>query len=108
MRRGVGDRAWRLSAIAVAALALLVAFLARPAQHDEATIPVQLIDLNTAPPEMLQLLDGVGPTLARRIVADRTEFGPFRTLEDADRVPRIGPRTLRAIAPDVTQSHAAP
>jgi competence protein ComEA len=42
-------------------------------------------------------LDGVGETLARRIVADREAHGPFRSIGDVERVPGVGPATLAAM-----------
>ena len=57
------------------------------------------IDLNTAGVSELQLLPDVGPTLAERIVADRVRLGPFRTLDDLDRVEGVGPRTIAGLRP---------
>jgi competence protein ComEA len=59
------------------------------------------IDINTAPAAELELLPGIGPTLAARIVSDRAENGPFATLDSLERVRGIGPKTvdnLRAMA----------
>lgn len=42
-------------------------------------------------------LDGIGETLARRIVEDRDANGPFRSLEDLSRVRGIGPKTLDSL-----------
>jgi competence protein ComEA len=57
------------------------------------------LDPNTANwIEWMQLPD-VGETLARRIVEDREERGPFRSIEDLDRVDGIGPRTIERIRP---------
>lgn len=53
------------------------------------------INLNTASAEELQLLDGVGPVLAQRIVEDRMRRGPFRTVEEWTRVSGIGPVVLK-------------
>jgi len=44
-------------------------------------------------------LDGVGEKLARRIVADREERGPFRRPDDLLRVKGIGPKTLEKMRP---------
>jgi competence ComEA-like helix-hairpin-helix protein len=42
-------------------------------------------------------LPGIGPTLARRIVADRAARGPFRSGDGLLRVRGIGPKTLERI-----------
>jgi competence protein ComEA len=55
-----------------------------------------LVDINRAEwPELAQL-PGVGPELARRIVAQRRANG-FRSPDDLLDVPEIGPRRLEAI-----------
>ncbi len=52
------------------------------------------IDLNTASAGELEALPGVGPVLAERIVAFRTQHGPFATVEDLLDVPGIGEAKL--------------
>lgn len=42
-------------------------------------------------------LPGIGPTLARRIVADRQRNGGFRSCQDLLRVTGVGPSTLEKI-----------
>ncbi len=59
------------------------------------------IDLNTASEAELQLLPDVGPTLAERIVRDRERVGPFRTVDELDRVEGVGPRTIAGLRPFV-------
>lgn len=59
--------------------------------------PTGPIDLNRADAATLTLLPGVGPKLAERIVADRLENGPYRTLADLDRVKGVGPALLQKI-----------
>ncbi len=58
-----------------------------------------LVDINRADwPEMIQL-PGLGETMARRIVSDRLQRGPFRSVEELDRVLGIGPRTMERLRP---------
>lgn len=51
------------------------------------------IDINTAPPEVLQLLPRVGETIAGRIVEYRAGR-PFRKIEEIMKVRGIGPKTF--------------
>lgn len=55
------------------------------------------IDLNRADAALLEILPGIGPALARRIVADRAQHGFFAAVEDLERVPGIGPHLLRRL-----------
>ena len=48
------------------------------------------LDINRADANALQALPGIGPALARRIVAYRAAHGPFRESGDLLRVPGIG------------------
>jgi competence protein ComEA len=52
------------------------------------------IDINSATWFELSQLEAIGPVLARRIVADRDTNGPFRSIDDLQRVKGIGPRTV--------------
>lgn len=58
---------------------------------DAAQAPV---DINVATVARLTDLPGIGPVLAERIVAFRTENGPFRRLDQLVEVPGIGPAIL--------------
>ena len=62
------------------------------------------VDMDVATAAQLESLPGVGPALAKRIVAYRDSAGPFGALERVDRVPGIGPALLRKLAPGVTFS----
>ena len=55
------------------------------------------LNVNTATAEELTVLPGIGPTLAGRIVAERTENGPFCYPEDLMTVSGIGTHKLAAI-----------
>ncbi|HEX4354487.1 MAG TPA: helix-hairpin-helix domain-containing protein [Polyangiales bacterium] len=52
------------------------------------------IDLNCAAAGDLQLLPGVGPKLAERIVAERTKRGGYAKVDDLRAVKGIGPATF--------------
>jgi competence protein ComEA len=66
--------------------------------------PLTPLDLDTAPAESLERLPRIGPSLAKRIVADRDSLGPFGSLEGFQRVKGVGPAMARALAPYVTFS----
>lgn len=56
-----------------------------------------LINLNTASLAELDLLPGIGPALADRIVTERERGGRFVSLRDLQRVSGIGPRTAEKL-----------
>lgn len=80
--------AWIL-AVAVGTAALIVPAVVR-AGAGEAGELVGVVNLNTATADQLELLPGVGPAKAKRIVEAR-ERRPFRTTWDVTRVRGIGP-----------------
>ena len=57
------------------------------------------IDVDRAPASQLERLPGVGPGLARKIVADREAKGSFGGLKGLDRVPGVGPALLARLEP---------
>jgi competence protein ComEA len=57
------------------------------------------VDLNQAEWAEIAALPEIGEALARRIVDAREQGGPFRTLDDLDRVSGIGPVTIENIRP---------
>jgi competence protein ComEA len=57
------------------------------------------IDANSATWVEWSQINGIGDGLARRIVADREENGPFQSVEDLRRVKGIGPKTLENLRP---------
>ena len=73
-----------------------------PSSHDVRPSPI--LDLDTATAESLERLPRIGPSLAKRIVADRDSLGPFGSLEGFQRVKGVGPAMVRALAPYVTFS----
>jgi competence protein ComEA len=68
----------------------------------ETAAPVQVtfqIDINTADWPEWTLLPGVGETMAKRIVQDRSERGLFRDHAELRRVSGLGPRTFERMRP---------
>ena len=57
------------------------------------------IDLNSATAEDLQRLPGVGPAMSARIIAYRTQNGPFHSVDDLRQVSGIGDKKLARWSP---------
>jgi competence protein ComEA len=57
------------------------------------------VDPSTASQAELSMLPGVGPSLARAIILERSARGPFRSVDDLERVKGIGPARLAALRP---------
>jgi competence ComEA-like helix-hairpin-helix protein len=66
------------------------------------------IEVNRASAADLELLPGVGPTLARRIVDHRNTHGAFGAAADLLQVRGIGARTLERLTPLLAFSPPAP
>lgn len=49
-----------------------------------------VVNVNTATPEQLDEIKGIGPAKAKAIVDYRTKNGPFKTVDDVGNVPGIG------------------
>lgn len=60
------------------------------------------VNVNTASATELEILPGIGPVLAQRIVDDRTERGPFRSVDDLARVRGISPTMVDELRPRIT------
>jgi competence ComEA-like helix-hairpin-helix protein len=57
-----------------------------------------VVNLNTAPPEVLSLLPGVGPAKAAAILTYRRRR-PFRTVDELVRIKGIGRKMVRRLRP---------
>jgi competence protein ComEA len=57
------------------------------------------IDINRASWVEWAQLDGIGEKLARRIVEDRNQKGPFRSVEDLNRVRGLGLKLIEKLRP---------
>ena len=64
--------------------------------------PGSPINLNTATAEQLQTLPRIGPSLAARIISWRDAHGGFKSVDELDAVPGIGPSLMSSLRPLVT------
>jgi len=76
----------------------------RAAQLSRPLLPGEQIDVDRADVSEITRLPRIGPGLAQRIVAWRTEHGPFGSLARLDSVSGVGPKLLDAIRPFVSFS----
>ena len=65
------------------------------------TPPPAIVHLNSATADDLDALDGIGPSLAERIVAYRVAHGGFRSVDELDEVSGIGPVRLEELRPQL-------
>lgn len=89
------DRVPGIGPVLLGTVAPHVSFSGRAPAGAEAAEPN--VRVNTATKEELATLPGIGPTLAAAIVAVRERTGPFRRVEDLQRVPGIGARTIERL-----------
>ena len=73
------------------------------------------ININSASKEQLDSLKGIGPVKAQAIIDYRRQHGPFNSVDELEKVPGIGPETLKDIrgkvmvsGPAATTTKAAP
>ncbi|HLS50006.1 MAG TPA: helix-hairpin-helix domain-containing protein [Actinomycetaceae bacterium] len=62
----------------------------------------RVVNINSAGPEELQRLPGVGPAIAQRIIDWRTANGGFHTVEELLEVPGIGHKVLEGLRNEVS------
>ncbi len=94
----------RNSALAARTLLLLFFFglLCAAGTQAKKKPPSTPLDLNSATPDQLEQLPGIGPSAAQNIVNFRTKSGPFRRVEDLLAIHGISQRKLDEIRPYVT------
>ncbi len=59
------------------------------------------LDINQANAEALQTLPGIGPVMAKRIIAHRVQNGYFKSFGDLQQVKGIGPATIEKLQPHI-------
>ena len=66
-------------------------------QVEQQADQVKLVNINTATAKELEELPRIGPAIAARIVAFRTEHGGFKKTEDLMNVSGIGAKTFERL-----------
>lgn len=72
---------------------------ATPARSTLAAPGQVVVNLNTASAADLELLPGIGPALATRIVEYRTQQGPFQTIDELAEIQGISERMVDELRP---------
>ena len=73
---------------------------------DAQPAPSGVVNINTADAAQLALLPRVGEKAAQRIIAYRTEHGPFKKATDLMQVKGFGAKTFERLSPYISLSGA--
>lgn len=76
----------------------------RRAKKPPVVVVPAIIDLDVASAAEIETLRYVGPSLAKRIIADRDSLGPFGSLDGLLRVKGVGPKLAKKLDSTVTFS----
>jgi comEA protein len=66
--------------------------------------PLHPVNLNTATSEELQLVPGIGPATADKILQARKSYGAFKSVDDLQAIKGIGPKRLEKMRKYLTVS----
>ncbi|MEQ8525261.1 helix-hairpin-helix domain-containing protein [Gracilimonas sp.] len=72
------------------------------ASKQDEPVAVEIININTATSQQLQLLDGIGEAYAQRIIEYRKANGGFDSIDELVNVKGIGEKRLENIRPFIT------
>ena len=76
----------------------------RVVRRVEISLGQSTVDLDIATEQQIESLRGIGPAMAKRIIADRDSLGPFGSIKELERVRGIGPKLAAKIDSSVTFS----
>jgi competence protein ComEA len=60
------------------------------------------VDLNSANQAQLESVNGIGPVKAKAIIEYRTKKGPFKSVDDLEKVNGFGKKTVDKVRAEVT------
>ncbi|MHB8502817.1 MAG: ComEA family DNA-binding protein [Candidatus Acidiferrales bacterium] len=93
---------FRLSLVLAALCAIPLALAAKKKP------PAAPINLNTATSAELQLVPGIGPATAEKILQMRKSYGPFKSVDDLRAIRGIGPKRLEKMRKYLVAGKSAP
>jgi competence protein ComEA len=99
------DYRWRV--LAQSSLILLAWLILVPAVLAKKKPPAAPVNLNTADSEELQLVPGIGPATAEKILQMRKAYGAFKSVDDLLAIRGIGPKRLEKMRKYLTVGKAA-
>ena len=65
-------------------------------------VAIAAVNINTATKEELTSLKGIGEKRAQDIIDYRTKNGPFKSVDDLEKIPGIGPGRMKQIRSELT------
>src|SRR5882762_7380438 len=95
---------WRSFAIRVP---LIVCLLFGTSAFAKKKPPGQLVNINAATSEELQLVPGIGPSTAEKILQMRKSYGPFKSVDDLLAIRGLGPKRLEKMRKYLTVGKTA-
>jgi competence protein ComEA len=65
-------------------------------------VALAVVNINTATKEELMTVKGIGEKRAQEIIDYRKKNGNFKSVDDLEKVPGVGPGLMKQIRPEVT------
>src|SRR3989441_12762885 len=95
---------WRAFAIRIA---LILCLLLTPGALAKKP-PAKPVNINTATSEELQLVPGIGPATADKILQMRKSYGAFKSVDDLLAIRGLGPKRLEKLRKNLTVGKPVP
>ncbi|OIQ78787.1 ComE operon protein 1 [mine drainage metagenome] len=66
------------------------------------------VNINTATQSELEAVSGIGPSKAKAIIDYRTKSGPFKSVDDLDKVKGFGKKSVDKLRNDISVNGTGP